>query len=311
MDKVEKKSLIKSLLSGGLTKKQRREFADLEPVDIEIRKQWDESGNSLVNMEIKEQIWKKVKNRCECKKRNQVPVELWHPLVAAVAILLIIGGLLFLSVQDEMGGEKNIKIIAEKNQLYVLPDSTKVWMQPGSSIRYAKAFMQDRRVWLEGNSLFEVQKHKGSTFQVYINDAFIEVKGTCFLVKQEDAYCSEVTLFEGEIEFNIPSTCQKTAMLPLQKLTYNSMDSQTQIDNIANISWENGRYNLKDVPLDQLIQIVSRMYHTDILMEGVHRDEVSFSGSIHYNESLDNVLNKIRFSLNLNIRKVDDRFILY
>lgn len=100
-------------------------------------------------------------------------------------------------------------------------------------------------------------------------------------------------------------------MLPLQKLTYNSMDSQTQIDNIANISWENGRYNLKDVPLDQLIQIVSRMYHTDILMEGVHRDEVSFSGSIHYNESLDNVLNKIRFSLNLNIRKVDDRFILY
>ncbi len=311
MDKVEKKRLIKSLLSGGLTKKQRREFADLEPVDIEIRKQWDESGNSLVNMEIKEQIWKKVKNRCECKKRNQVPVELWHPLVAAVAILLIIGGLLFLSVQDEMGGEKNIKIIAEKNQLYVLPDSTKVWMQPGSSIRYAKAFMQDRRVWLEGNSLFEVQKHKGSTFQVYINDAFIEVKGTCFLVKQEDAYCSEVTLFEGEIEFNIPSTCQKTAMLPLQKLTYNSMDSQTQIDNIANISWENGRYNLKDVPLDQLIQIVSRMYHTDILMEGVHRDEVSFSGSIHYNESLDNVLNKIRFSLNLNIRKVDDRFILY
>jgi ferric-dicitrate binding protein FerR (iron transport regulator) len=232
-------------------------------------------------------------------------------LVAAVAILLIIGGLLFLSVQDEMGGEKNIKIIAEKNQLYVLPDSTKVWMQPGSSIRYAKAFMQDRRVWLVGNSLFEVQKHKGSTFQVYINDAFIEVKGTCFLVKQEDAYCSEVTLFEGEIEFNILSTCQKTAMLPLQKLTYNSMDSQTQIDNIANISWENGRYNLKDVPLDQLIQIVSRMYHTDILMEGVHRDEVSFSGSIHYNESLDNVLNKIRFSLNLNIRKVDDRFILY
>ena len=163
-------------------------------------------------------------------------------MVAAVAILLIIGGLLFLSVQDETGVEKNIKIIAEKNQLYVLPDSTKVWMQPGSSIRYAKAFMQDRRVWLEGNSLFEVQ---------------------------------------------------------------------TQIDNIANISWENGRYNFKDVPLAQLIQIVSRMYHTDILMEGVNRDEVSFSGSIHYNESLDNVLNKIRFSLNLNIRKVDDRFILY
>ncbi len=79
MDKVEKKSLIKSLLSGKLTKKQRREFADLEPVDIEIRKQWNESGNGLVNVEIKEQIWKKLKNRCEYKERNQVLVELrWY-----------------------------------------------------------------------------------------------------------------------------------------------------------------------------------------------------------------------------------------
>lgn len=307
----KRKRLIKRLLTEELLPEEKQCLLKRKSVEEEMQKQWKQFADDPIKSKIKKRIWQNIQHRCDGKSKALVHIELWHPLVAAVAILLIIGGLLFLSVQDETGVEKNIKIIAEKNQLYVLPDSTKVWMQPGSSIRYAKAFMQDRRVWLEGNSLFEVQKHKGSTFQVYINDAFIEVKGTCFLVKQEDAYCSEVTLFEGEIEFNIPSTRQKTAMLPLQKLTYNSMDSQTQIDNIANISWENGRYNFKDVPLAQLIQIVSRMYHTDILMEGVHRDEVSFSGSIHYNESLDNVLNKIRFSLNLNIREVDDRFILY
>ena len=76
MDKVEKKRLIKSLLSGGLTKKQRKDFADLEPIDIEIRKQWDESGNRPVDMEIKEQIWNKVRSQCEGKKENQVPVGL-------------------------------------------------------------------------------------------------------------------------------------------------------------------------------------------------------------------------------------------
>ena len=99
--------------------------------------------------------------------------------------------------------------------------------------------------------------------------------------------------------------------LPGKKLIYNSVDSQTQIDNIANISWENGRYNFKDVPLAQLIQIVSQMYHTDILLQGVRKDESSFSGSIHYNEPLDKVLNKICFSLNLNIRQTDDRIVLY
>ena len=86
---------------------------------------------------------------------------------------------------------------------------------------------------------------------------------------------------------------------------------QNAMGDIANISWENGRYNFKDVPLAQLIQIVSQMYHTDILLQGVRKDESSFSGSIHYNEPLDKVLNKICFSLNLNIRQTDDRIVLY
>ena len=71
MNKVEKKSLIKSLLSGRLTKKQRKEFADLEPIDIEIRKQWNESGNRLVDVEIKEQIWKSFVRLCNCFCRQK------------------------------------------------------------------------------------------------------------------------------------------------------------------------------------------------------------------------------------------------
>lgn len=311
MNEAKKRSLIKNLLNGRLTKKRRKAFADLEPVDREIRKQWNESGNGIVDLTIKEQIWEKVKARCEHKKSYQVLVVLGTSLAASIAILLIVRGLLFLSGTGEARVEKNIKITAEKKQLYVLPDSTKVWMQPGSSIRYAKAFMQDRRVWLDGNSLFEVHKQEGNTFSVYINDAFIEVKGTCFLVEHEDTHHSEITLFSGEIEFNIPSTRQKTTMRPLQKLSYNSINSQTRIDNIANISWENGRYSFKDIPLTQLIQIVNRMYHTDILILKVHKNEILFSGSIHYDESLENVLNKICFSLNLNMRKENEQLILY
>ena len=75
MDKVERKRLIKSLLSGRLSKKQRKAFADLESVNIEIKKQWNESGNRAADMAIKEQIWKKVKTKCEYRKNNRVLVE--------------------------------------------------------------------------------------------------------------------------------------------------------------------------------------------------------------------------------------------
>ncbi len=310
MDKVEKKSLIKSLLSGRLTKKQRREFADLEPVDIEIRKQWDESGNSLVDVEIKEQIWKKVKNRCEYKERNQVPVELrWYFAAASLALLLTIGGF-WLKLNGDKIADEFIKITAQQSQMYTLPDSTKVWMEPGSAIRYAKTFDKDRKVWLSGNSLFEVYKHEGSTFQVYIDKAFIEVKGTCFHVKQTNAEKNEITLFNGKIEFNVEATGQRTVMKPLQKVIYNPSNAETRIEQIANIKWENGKYNFTDIPLQELISIINQMYNSYVILDKGLNHESAFTGSIRYDEPLEDVVNKICFTLNLNKEEHANRIII-
>lgn len=310
MDKVEKKSLIKSLLSGRLTKKQRREFADLEPVDIEIRKQWDESGNSLVNVEIKEQIWKKVKNRCEYKEKNQVPVELrWYFAAASLALLLTIGGF-WLKLNGDKIADEFIKITAQQSQMYTLPDNTKVWMEPGSAIKYAKTFNKDRKVWLSGNSLFEVYKHEGSTFQVYIDKAFIEVRGTCFHVKQTNAEKNEITLFNGKIEFNVEATGQRTVMKPLQKVIYNPSNAETRIEQIANIKWENGKYNFTDIPLQELISIINQMYNSYVILDQGLNHESAFTGSIRYDEPLEDVVNKICFTLNLNKEEHANRIII-
>ena len=312
MDKVERKRLIKSLLSGRLSKKQRKAFADLESVDIEIKKQWNESGNRAADMAIKEQIWKKVKAKCEYRRNNRVLVELRPYLAAAsVAILLLIGGLWMILGDNKAEMNELVRIEAQQSMMYILPDSTKVWMKPGSSIQYAKDFNKDRKVWLSGNSLFEVYKHEGSTFQVHINKAFIEVKGTCFLVKQDDIKQNEITLFHGKIEFNVESTGKKIVMQPLQKVTYNVDNAQTQIENISNISWENGRYNFEDVPLTQLIETVNQMYNTNIVLKRNLGKKALFSGSIRYDETLDDVLDKICFSLNLTIETHNEQIIIH
>ena len=312
MDKVERKRLIKSLLSGRLSKKQRKAFADLESVDIEIKKQWNESGNRAADMAIKEQIWKKVKTKCEYRKNNRVLVELRPYLAAAsVAILLLIGGLWMILGDNKAEMNELVRIEAQQSMMYILPDSTKVWMKPGSSIQFAKDFNKDRKVWLSGNSLFEVYKHEGSTFQVHINKAFIEVKGTCFLVKQDDIKQNEITLFHGKIEFNVESTGKKIVMQPLQKVTYNVDNAQTQIENISNISWENGRYNFEDVPLTQLIETVNQMYNTNIVLKRNLGKKALFSGSIRYDETLDDVLDKICFSLNLTIETHNEQSIIH
>jgi predicted DNA-binding protein YlxM (UPF0122 family) len=100
MDKDTKMSLIKDLLAGRLTKKQRRSYADLESVDRELKIQWNESENKAIlapigevaaKLDIKEDelecygkykaklssdIWERVKARCVDRKRNKVLTEL-------------------------------------------------------------------------------------------------------------------------------------------------------------------------------------------------------------------------------------------
>lgn len=312
MDKVEKKSLIKSLLSGGLTKKQRREFADLEPVDIEIRKQWDESGNSLVNMEIKEQIWKKVKNRCECKKRNQVPVELrWYLVAASLALLLIIGGL-WMNTEEKGMQNEYIKIVAVQNELYILPDSSKVWMKKGSSIQYNKAFNEQRDVWLSGSSLFEVTTQNGHPFRVYIQKAMIEVKGTCFDIHQDsEMKKNEIILYNGKINFT-PENNEEIEMSPHQKITHYIEKREILKENIKNMDWEDGKFYFKELPLPQLIETINTMYNSHIRLK-VNNQVIksAFTGNIRYEESLEEVLHKICYSLDLNFQNQDNELIIY
>lgn len=195
--------------------------------------------------------------------------------------------------------------------MHLLPDNTKVWMEPGSSISYSKTFIQDRKVWLEGNSLFEVMKREGSTFQVYINKACIEVKGTCFLIKQNSSDHNEITLINGSINLNIEAGEKSIPMKPMQRVIYNPLEGETEIKEIANIKWEDGKYLLNDMSLTQLIQTINQLYNTRIILTKDVNRKSAFTGTIRYDEPLTNVLNKICFSLNLNKEQVNDQIIIY
>ena len=201
---------------------------------------------------------------------------------ASVAILLLIGGLWMILGDNKAEMNELVRIEAQQSMMYILPDSTKVWMKPGSSIQFAKDFNKDRKVWLSGNSLFEVYKHEGSTFQVYIDKAFIEVKGTCFHIKQTDAEKNEITLFRGKIEFNVESTGQKTVMKPLQRVIYNPRNAEMRVEQITNIKWENGKYNFTDIPLQELISIINQMYNSDVTLAKGINHESAFAMTNHW-----------------------------
>lgn len=311
MDKNSKEiDLIKKLLSDRLDKKGRKKLYHSNLIKKQMRKQWNENKNNPVDTEIGNQIWNKIENRCKKVHKRIVPLELWY-IAASVTLVLIVGGLWMYSNTGRTQIEKYIEFTAQESRMYLLPDSSKVWMQPGSSIRFAENFKECRDVWLKGNSLFEVRKNSGSKFRVYIDKAFIEVKGTCFLIKQNNPNANEITLFNGSIEFNIESTHDKIAMKPLQELVYNPVSARTQLRRIENIEWQNGRYNFTQFNLEHLTRIMNQMYGSHITISDKVNKNCAFTGSIRYDESLEDVIDKICFSLNLRSKEMNEGILIY
>lgn len=311
MDKNNKEiDLIKKLLSDRLDKKGRKKLYHSNLIKKQMRKQWNENKNNPVDTEIGNQIWNKIENRCKKVHKRIVPLELWY-IAASVALVLIVGGLWMYSNTGRTQIEKYIEFTAQESRMYLLPDSSKVWMQPGSSIRFAENFKECRDVWLKGNSLFEVRKNSGSKFRVYIDKAFIEVKGTCFLIKQNNPNANEITLFNGSIEFNIESTHDKIAMKPLQELVYNPVSARTQLRRIENIEWQNGRYSFTQFNLEHLTRIMNQMYGSHITISDKVNKNCAFTGSIRYDESLEDVIDKICFSLNLRSKEMNEGILIY
>lgn len=207
MKKINKNhKLIKNLFQDKLKRYDVGELSEIGIVEQSMREQWKENAER-VDPEIGEQIWSRIQKEYKMSARKRYLFQIRQPLIAAcITMVLMIGGYFFYTGVSTLEKQEFVEVLAESDMLYVLPDSSKVWMHPQSSIRYTKNFTKDRKVWLEGSSLFEVQKHPGSKFQVYIEKAFIEVKGTKFLVEKIENGKNEITLFMGALRLmrNVP-----------------------------------------------------------------------------------------------------------
>lgn len=185
-----------------------------------------------------------------------------------------------------------VEVVSKEGRLYMLPDSSRVWMHPGSSIRYPENFVQNRKVWLKGNSHFDVYKQEGKHFIVYIDRAFVEVKGTSFLINQEQANISKVTLFSGKVDFTIVGTEHTIEMKPSQELTFNAEKASVKVDEMQGVKWKDGNYEFTNVDLSSWIEIVGRIYNVKISLEHGQATKNLLNGRLRYNESLEEAIEK-------------------
>lgn len=283
----------KKLLSGSSDELTIKELCDTEEVDLHMKAQWEAARYRDVPDSAGIEIFRSIEKKtggAYLKGRRNYPF-IW--ISVAAAIMLIAGTGFWLTVF-------NIKcdtFLAESDETFILPDSSSVLLRRGSFIKYEKAFLKNREVELQGEAVFNIRKNPHSVFSVKIGDVAVQVKGTVFKVKHREGSNDEICLFEGCVEIKMEND-QKIIMKPGQKLIFDKLTSEITIEQFASVGWQEGKFFFDKACLSDLIAGVNLIFGSDIKI-GFLCSGISFTGSVLPHESLEDVIEKICFVLNL------------
>jgi transmembrane sensor len=197
----------------------------------------------------------------------------------------------------------NLLTIPRGGQFFVqLADSTKVWLNSESQLRYPVAFVdgETRQVELVyGEAYFEVSpstKHKGSRFKVKTQEQNVEVIGTEFNIKAyRDETAIYTTLVQGVVA--VSNAAKKQILTPNQqsKITeYNGNINVSEVDVYNEISWRKGLFVFKGMPLKDIARVLSRWYDIDIVFADPTLGNVKFNGVLNKNQKLEDILTTIK-----------------
>jgi len=179
-----------------------------------------------------------------------------------------------------------------------LPDSTKVWLNNASSLRYPTNFTgKTRDVQLTGEGYFEVSKNPNMPFRVKVHnpelgeDMNVEVLGTHFDISSyKDDKDIKTTLVEGSVK--VTRGNQNTLLSPGDQLQY-SADTQPKVYHDVNTSqitsWKDGYFYFERADIQTVMKVLSRWYDIEVEYKG-HIPNQQFGGKIQRNLQLSQVL---------------------
>nr|WP_281501010.1 FecR domain-containing protein [Cellulophaga sp. F20128] len=188
---------------------------------------------------------------------------------------------------------------------FVLNDSTVVWLNSGSTLRFPISFegMDERKVALEGEAYFEVTKNVNKPFIVDTKKLDVKVYGTSFNVNAYDDYNSLlVVLVEGKVSLLQDGNDGQKEVMVLRPNDVVSYDVDSEILRRSRDSrlekytaWKEGSILFYNDPIDAVIKRLEKWYNIEIQIEDAALKEYRFTATFN-NESLEQVLELLSLS---------------
>lgn len=218
-------------------------------------------------------------------------------IAATLFVLLLIPSLLFFFTQTKEDIPlAYTSVSADNGQIskVLLPDSSVIWINSGSTIKYNNRFSTSNRdIELVGEAFFKVHKNKQLPLIVNSQNLNVEVLGTEFsVISYPEEALIQVVLEEGKVElssdlnksFSQEMKPGEMAIFDKKKNTLSLMTVNTELYT----SWKDGTINVYNLPLSELVIKLERRFNQKFLVDEAIKD-MPYTFTIK-NEDLHSVL---------------------
>jgi len=247
--------------------------------------------------------------RKKYRRTKVVSISGWMQRIAAILFIpVLLGGIWYYRQQNELRKDLAVLMVTQeivtqpgtKTHLF-LPDSTEVWLNAASSLKFPSAFAgNERRIALEGEAIFKVYKNKKKPFIVSTSAMEVEAVGTEFNVS---AYSGDLkfstTLAEGKVKITDRIKPDQIMFIdPGAQLNYDTKNKTYKAENVRVedvIAWRDGVLIFNETPFHEVAAKLGRWFNADIKISDPSIANYRFTGTFT-SESLDQVMELLTLS---------------
>lgn len=231
-----------------------------------------------------DEIYRKIEKRLFVKKLLKITT---YAAAIILPLILVSLGLMQLDSRvDLFGDTEYVDVYAPKGkQLQIMfQDGSIAYLNSDTKLRYPKKFgFLDRKIYLDGEAYFEIEKNRQRPFIVEMDSVSVRVLGTSFNL---EGYSGDRTisiiLDEGEVNLKPNSIDKKYTLDPGEKMIYDKYNGSCII--LANNSyispalWKDDVVYLKNKPLQDVLNVLDRKY--DVRFQIEDEDALKYSYTI-------------------------------
>lgn len=301
--------LIDKLLDGTLSKDEyarlRKKVNSMSDSQIV---EWIDSSSDNRECDIPEEAFDRVRNGLHAEIRHTLwrrRLSRWTVVAAMIMVPLLLAGMLYfyhrsarLDAYDNMlGSTTSIATGEDESMTVILPDGTKAFMEPVSTIDYAMSEFSDisRSISFTGEAFFDVVHRDGTPFVIQTEAMTVTVKGTSFLVSaHEGAATMAVYLESGMVELESKLSGMTVTMSPGQYASLDCKDGRFTLSEVDNrndaTAMARGDMIFHDTALKDVLEDIKKQYGVTIRIGCPEMLDQHFTGYIpsgNLDEALD------------------------